>query len=171
MDYYGEMLARYRNKGLLIDTGLLLLLIVGILDPSRITRFKRTQTFSVEDYDLLKKIVNLFAKLATTPNILTEVSNLLRQLPTESRHDFSRVFTNAIEQVEEHYQPSRELARRSHFPVFGLTDSSIIDSCKGKYLVLTDDLPLSAYLTNLGLDAINFNHLRPLAWEFIHLAT
>ena len=42
--------------------------------------------------------------------------------------------------------------------------SGIAELVKGNYLVLTDDLSLFGYLQNRGIDAINFNHLRPLAW-------
>jgi hypothetical protein len=166
VDYSSEMLSRYRNKGLLVDTGLLLLLLVGALDRDRIERFKRTNAFTAGDYDLLLKIVALFKKVATTPNILTEVSDLLAQLPEEILPAYYKVFTHAVNasEMEEEYTPSRGLAAQSYFTKLGLTDSSIIGTCKGKYLVLTVDLPLFHYLRNSDIDAINFNHLRSLAW-------
>jgi len=48
---------------------------------------------------------------------------------------------------------------------FGLTDSGIVHLVKDQYLVLTDDLNLVRYLQNQGVDVINFNHIRPLAWN------
>jgi hypothetical protein len=165
VDYYSDMLSRYRNKGLLVDTGLLLLFLVGALDRDRIQRFKRTMTFKAEDFDLLGRILALFAKVVTTPSILTEVSNLLGQLPEEILPAQYELFANAVPKMDEMYAPSRELAAQSFFTKFGLTDSSIIEASKGKYLVLTVDFPLFSYLSNAGVDAINFNHLRALAWS------
>ncbi len=164
MDYYSEVLARYKNKGLLVDSSLFLLLVVGLLDPRQIERFKRTQVFDPGAFDLLKRVVRLFARVVTTPNVLTEVSNLLGQLPEEGRERYSSVFADLAGRTEEEYRPSRGLVAHDHFAKFGLTDSSIVDTCKGKYLVLTVDFPLFHYLTNVGIDAINFNHLRGLAW-------
>lgn len=164
MDYYSEMLARYKSKGLLVDSNLLLLLLVGLLDPNRIERFKRTQAFDVDAFELLKRIVELFATVVTTPNVLTEVSNLLGQLPEAAREDSSRLLAELAGRTDEQYRPSRDLVGRHHFAKFGLTDSSVIESCRGRYLVLTVDLPLFHYLINTGVDAINFNHLRSAAW-------
>ena len=62
------------------------------------------------------------------------------------------------------YSSSASLATAPLFKKFGLTDSGIADLVKGKDLVLTDDLSLFGYLQNLGIDAINFNHIRSLAW-------
>ena len=164
MDYFNEMLSRYRTKGLLVDTNLLLLLVVGFLDPSYIERFKRTQAFAIEDFHLLTKMVAFFTRIVTTPNVLTEASNLLGQLPEEGREEFSLVFARLARRAEEDFTPSSELVAQLHFAKFGLTDSSIIETCKGKYLVLTVDLPLFGYLTHTGIDAINFNHIRSLNW-------
>jgi len=164
LDYYSEMLARYRNRGLLVDTSLLLLFLVGVLDPGRIERFKRTKSFTIEDFGVLKRMVLFFTRVVTTPNILTEVSNLLRQLPEGTREESSSVFSKAVDKINEEYTSSRDLAAQNHFPKFGLTDSSIIETCRLRYLVLTVDLPLFAFLTNSGLDAINFNHIRTWTW-------
>ncbi len=76
-DYYIELLKKYYSKGILIDTNLLLIFIIGMCDKNYIATFKRTKTFSSEDYDILFHILQPFCKIITTPNILTEVSNHL----------------------------------------------------------------------------------------------
>ncbi len=159
MDYYADLLNAYRRKGLLIDSNLLLLLFVGACDRTRINKWKRTKMFTPEDFDLLRGILDRFETFVTTPNILTEVSNLLGQLPGDARNFYSQ-FSAAIEALEEHFISSRSLTSHGFFPKFGLTDTGIIEETRGKYLVLTVDLPLYAYLKNTGADAINFNDLR-----------
>lgn len=42
--------ARYRQKGILVDTNILLLWFVGAVNRDRISQFKRTQKFSPEDF-------------------------------------------------------------------------------------------------------------------------
>jgi len=164
MDYINELIGRYQNKGLLIDTNLLLLYFVGAYDPERIPRFKRTMSFTVDEFWLLAKFYSTFNKVITTPNILTEVSNLLGQLSEDLRQSFYTEFAKRIPDFEEHYTTSARVSAADHFIRFGLTDSGIADLVQGNYLVLTDDLRLARYLENRQIDVINFNHLRPLTW-------
>ena len=67
---------------------------------------------------------------------------------------------SCIERFEERFTPSRELARQPHFLKFGFTDTGIVESAKGKFLVLTDDFRLAGYLERREIDVVNFNHLR-----------
>lgn len=164
MDYFEELLHRYRKKGILIDTNLLLLYFVGRYDPNRISRFKRTMIFNIEDFYTLSEIFKFFAKVVTTLNILTEVSNLSNQLPGEIKSSYFSLFAKHLIRLEENYITSIKVSSLKHFKSFGLTDSGIIDLVKDKYLVLTDDLRLTAYLRNAGIDVINFNNIRALNW-------
>ncbi|MBZ5564176.1 MAG: hypothetical protein LAP13_17355 [Acidobacteriia bacterium] len=159
MDYYDELLSSYQRKGLLVDSNLLLLLVVGACDRNRISKWKRTMMFTPEDFDLLVAVIGRFETVVTTPNILTEVSNFLGQLPGEARNFYAQ-FSAGIEKLDEHFILSRSLSSLSSFPKLGLTDTGIIEEARGKYLVLTADLPLYAFLVNAGTDAINFNDLR-----------
>ena len=71
------LIGKYRNVGVLVDTNILLLHVVGSTNKQRITQFKRTrERFTIEDFDLLQRILCLFSKVTTTQSILTEVSNL-----------------------------------------------------------------------------------------------
>lgn len=164
MEYFIELIGRYKAKGLLIDTNLLLLYFIGTYDPDRIPRFKRTMGFTVDEFHLLDAIFTNFDKVITTPNILTEVSNLSGQLSSDLRTYFYSDFAKRIPKLDEQYISSAKISSSAHFNKFGLTDSGIVDTVKGNYLVLTSDLNLFGYLQNLGIDAINFNHIRQLAW-------
>jgi hypothetical protein len=164
MEYAVELIGRYRTKGLLIDTNLLLLYFVGMYDQDRIPRFKRTKAFTIDEFLLLATVFESFDTIITTPNILTEVSNFSGQLPKDLHSYFFSDFATRIPILVERYTDSGAISASAHFNKFGLTDSGIVDTVKGKHLVLTDDLALFGYLTNLGIDAINFNHIRALAW-------
>jgi hypothetical protein len=164
MEYINELVARYQNKGLLIDTNLLLLYFIGAHDPDRIPKFKRTMAFTIDEFWFLVKFLEIFDKLVTTPNVLTEVSNLSGQLAEDLRGPFYSDFASRIPSLEEHYVTSVDASSLAQFNKFGLTDSGIVQLVKDEYLVLTDDLRLVGYLQNRGIDVINFNHIRPLAW-------
>jgi len=53
-----NLLKKYYKKGIIIDTNILLLYLVGRVNRDRIARFKRTATFLPEDYDLLLELTH-----------------------------------------------------------------------------------------------------------------
>lgn len=162
-EYLNGLIAKYRTRGVLIDTNLLILYFVGEFNPARISTFSRTKKFSVDDYNWVRTIVNCFAKKVTTPNILTEVSNLSGKFEEGLRHQFFRQMQEQFELLDETYLPSKDTAASVIFPRLGLTDAVISEVANEKYLVLTDDLQLALYLGSINADVINFNHHRSLS--------
>ena len=82
-DHLEQLLIEYRTEGVIVDTNLLLLYVVGAQNPERIGRFTRTDTFTKDDFDLIDRLFGYVETAVTTPSILTEVSNLLGQLPKQ----------------------------------------------------------------------------------------
>ncbi|WP_319418832.1 PIN domain-containing protein [Pleurocapsa sp. FMAR1] len=162
MTEISALLSKYSVKGILIDTNILLLYLIGLVNRDRIPRFKRTAQFIPEDYDLLFQLVNSFQKVITTPNILTEVNSLANQLGEPERSQCLNIFAGLIAGISEQCLDSGSVAKHELFARFGLTDCAIMYLAKDKYLVLTDDLKLSLHLKAQGIDAINFNNLRTL---------
>ena len=154
----------FRSRaGLLIDSNILTLYIVGLYDVKRIAEFKRTKGFySGDDFLLLKNFIALFDnRLITTPHILAEVSNLLEG--TRYQHGpLLNSLATYMNIVQEIYIPSREVIHQQPllFTRFGLSDIIAGELVKQNYLLLTDDLDFSAYLRNRGMPVINFNNLR-----------
>ncbi len=166
MNHFKEIINNYRNKGILIDSNLLLLYFIGKYNYSLIQRFKRTQKYVIEDYLFLTSVIEFFTKrIITTPNILTEVSNLSGNLENELKTRYFSEFAKQLELLSEFYTPSQDISKLEHFKNYGLTDSGVINLVRGKYLVLSDDLPLVSYLQSKYIDAINFNHLRTINWD------
>lgn len=164
MNHITELIVRYRNSGILIDTNILLCYLVGLVDPKRIPLFKRTAQFVVEDFALLSTLLGYFKRIVTTPNILAEVNSLSQQLKEPDHTKLFDMFSKQIQVLDEHYVESRIVAEREEFTRLGLTDSGIVDLSPTKYLVLTDDFRLSNYLSKKGVDVINFNHIRVAGW-------
>ena len=159
-EYLKKLFYKYKNKGLLIDTNLLLVYFVGSYDRNLIGNFKRTITFTIEDFEKLQRAFIFFDKIVTTPNILTEVNSLSNQLPENIKLKYFDKIKDQISRLEENYVESKVVCELTHFPKFGLTDTGIINLVKDNYLVLTDDFRLVNYLEKIEVDVINFNHLR-----------
>ena len=92
-DFWQSLFSRYRRQGILIDTNILLLYFVGTVNRERISQFNRTEKFTPEDYDILQSMMQQFQKIVTTPNILTEVSNLINQIKEPERSQCFLIFT------------------------------------------------------------------------------
>jgi rRNA-processing protein FCF1 len=161
-DHVAALVQRYRSYGILVDTNVLLLYFIGSFDRALIGRFKRTEKYSLDDFDLLVWLVSRFDRLVTTPNVLSEVNSLSSQLGEPAKTEYFRHFSAKISFLAETYVVSAEAAQLDQFPKLGLTDSGIVQLVKGKYLIVTDDLRLCGFLAKAGIDALNFNHLRPI---------
>ena len=149
---------------MLVDTNLLVLLLVGRVNTERIRNFKRTQDFTVDDFHLLQRLVMWFGTpLFATPHVLSQVSDLTN-LPGPEGPSIRRLFQTTVELIEEQYDAARTLVQNPLFKRFGLGDASIAAVCERNVLVLTADVQLHVALEVLGLDALNFNHVRPLQW-------
>jgi len=163
-DHIFRLVSKYKNKGLLIDTNLLLVYFIGSYDRRRLSTFKRTIKYSLDDYAIITTFVEHFRVLVTTPHILTEVGNLSNALPDEFKENYYQEFKKQVTVLNEIYEPSIKICDCECFGRLGLTDSCITLLSKGKYLVFTDDLPLSSHLRSLNVDVLNLNHIKSKSW-------
>ena len=164
--YIASLIIKYKTGNLLVDTNLLILYLVGRFNPQRISSFKRTQSYTLEDFLALKSLVSHFNSILTTPNILTEVSNLSFKLNEQFQFQLFPSFHKLIASLNEEYVNSIAASEQESFNRFGLTDSIIVELAKRDCLILTDDFPLFGYLQSHRIDAINFNHIRSERWLF-----
>jgi acyl-CoA synthetase (AMP-forming)/AMP-acid ligase II len=142
-----------------------LLLFIGSYDRELISRFKRTQIFTVEDFDLLVDIVASCGGLVTTPHILAEVSNLSGQLEDDRRSRYFAVFAKLVNQLGERSVPASTAVAHPIFRRLGLTDAAVATLVQGEPIaVLTVDFDLWAHLSAAGVAAYNFNHVRVSGW-------
>lgn len=135
------IISKYHAQGILLDTNLLLAFCIGAVNPQYISRFKRTRAYIAEDFTLLSQLMKRFTMCVTTPNILTEVSNLANSLPGEYHVKFQQIFSQLVPTFLEEYQESKQLVTHRELLKFGLTDAGIITLVKDRFLVVTDDFP------------------------------
>ena len=160
----GALIAKHRAKGVLVDANLLVLFLVGHISKRRILEFKRTQNFTIEDFDTLSRLIGWFGKLVATPHVLSQVSDLT-DMPGKDLARIRGLFSSLVEQMEEPYDASKVLVAQPLFTRLGLTDAAIATVCSRGVLVLTADLNLQLALQQRGADALNFNHVRTLGWR------
>lgn len=163
-DHVEHLLIEYRTEGVLVDANLLLLYVVGTYDPRWIERFKRTSEYTIDDFELLDRLLAQFQTAVTTPPILTEVSNLLGHLDEQPRRACTVLLRRLIQELEEVHRPSEEVSEHPFFVRFRLTDTGLAEVAAGSYLVVTDDFPLYHALGNDEQAVLNFNHIRTANW-------
>jgi hypothetical protein len=151
------LLSKYKNKGIFVDTQLLIPYLVGLADIKLLGKTKLSSNVDENDFILISEIIEHFDTKITTPNILTETSDLLGE-----ENDFQEILKEYIKSTKEVFLPSFGLSGKEPFTSFGLADTSIIESCRNSYLVFTDDSDLYGYLAGHKIDTIKFSYLRML---------
>ena len=147
--------------GIYIDTNLLVLLVVGLTGPTLISKHRRTQEFTVDDYDLLVAVVDRSGKVFVTPNTLTEACNLLAQHAEPERSQLLSKLKNLVEESSETVISSEDAANHGEFLRLGLTDAVLLEAVSPETPLVTVDLKLYAAALAGGKEAaINFNHSR-----------
>ncbi|MBP0019554.1 MAG: hypothetical protein J7647_18630 [Cyanobacteria bacterium SBLK] len=158
--YVNYVLSQYRSQGIIIDSNIFILWVVGTVNPKRISQFKRTKIFFPEDYTLLLKFMSEFSSFITMPSILTEVNGFINQIAEPEKTLALNVLAQIINRLTEIYIKSQQISQVQSCNKFGLTDCGILEACLNRYLVLTNDLRFLDYLKKQSIDAINFQDLR-----------
>lgn len=145
--------------GFFIDTSLLVLLVVGNVNPDLIAKHRRLDGYTVADYKALLELVNLADRVFVTPNTLTEASNLLGQHGEPERSLLMAGLRVLIEGSTEIVIPSARASANTAFPSLGLTDSVLLEAVSEEMPLVTADTQLYSLATAKGQYA---------AWDFLN---
>ena len=157
--YIAHLVDQYRERGVVVDTNLMVLIIVGTYDINKIESFRATRKYSPAIYNAVIEIVHHFPSRYTTPNIFTEVDNLSKQVDKTEWEAISFALNTIIATLMEVPTPTIHLASHPLHCSVGITDCSILNLAAEGMLVLTDDLPLSSQVRAMGRDVINVSNL------------
>lgn len=147
--------------GFFIDTNLLVLLVVGNVNPDLIAKHRRLDGYNVADYEALLELFNLVDRVLVTPNTLTEASNLLGQHGEPERSLLMEGLRVLIEGSTEIVIPSARASTNAAFPSIGLTDSVLLEAVSEERPLLTVDEQLYSLATTKGqYTAWNFQNER-----------
>ncbi len=157
-------LLQHASRGLLIDTNLFLLYIVGIFDRKFISRFKGTNMYSEADFELVQKLARQFHRIVTTPYVIAELSNLSR-VREPLRRKYFACLVEVLREAREVHIEKEALFRYDVLPFIGFTDASLLETARrGRYCVLTDDEPSIGPLLEYGCEVATLKSLRGTEW-------
>ena len=143
--------------GFIVDTNLLVLLVVGNVNPDLIAKHRRLDGYTVADFKVLLELVNLVDRVFVTPNTLTEASNLLGQHGEPERSLLMEGLRALIEGSEEIVISSAQASANSVFPSLGLTDAALLEAVSEERPLVTVDARLYSLASTKGQNA---------AWDF-----
>lgn len=149
-----EFVAKHRQRGALFDANLLLVYIVGKAGRHLLQHSGRTKQYA-DEFPYIERLFESFAKVYTTPNVLTEVSNLGKKLGSP----FFTALAKAIYVMDERYCESKTAATSKGFNSFGLTDSALLNIGR-EVLIVTADSPLHYFLRSNNIDSANYANLK-----------
>lgn len=156
-----HLISKYKKEGVILDTNLLLLYLIGSYDVDYICQFKRTCMYDVNDFRWLRNFIHNFDSVIVTPQVLGELWNFVEKIRKDRFSRFLDVTIPRLIGLCEHYIEKELIIEETCFRYVGVTDTSLI--CSGKQrkcLVITDDLRSYSYYLSNGVEAININHLR-----------
>ena len=157
---------KHASRGILVDTNLLLLFLIGIFGENHIKEFKKIQKYSIEDFNIVNNIIRRFSRINVTPQILAEISNLSKQMYKSNLKQYFLYLIDRIRRSKEIYINKNDLLLVPELlPKYGFTDLSILESAKvTKCLVFTDDFQLVGFLRKKKVVVINLNEIRTELW-------
>lgn len=151
------------KKAVTIDTNLLVLLIVGLTNTTYILRHKRlTPTYNAQHFALIYRLLSEAPRVLCTPHILTEASNLLRQIREPMRSEIMTTYGRFIQSAEEPTIPAKGVAQSPNFIRLGLTDAALLSLDPSEIRLLTVDHDLHIACSQRGFDVLN---LTPYFYE------
>ncbi|MEB2776751.1 PIN domain-containing protein [Algoriphagus sp. NG3] len=143
-----------------IDTNALILLVVGLIDKSLISTHKRTSIFESIDFENLTFLIGSLERILTTPNVLTEVDNLLNNFQKGHRWTYYQVLKELISKSTERFIESKSNLESQAFFDLGLTDSGVLEICKECDFLITGDSKLADYANAYGIKVIDLKKIR-----------
>ncbi len=165
--WLAALVAKHARKGVLVDANLLVVYCIGSCGQGLIKQAKPTKQYTVLDFQLLEDLLGRFSTIITTPNILTEVSNLVGRVRDDIREmTCGMIKGQAFTIFDERYVATKTACESSIFARLGLSDAVMATLAEENILVLTNDLDLKLHLEYRGNDVIHYDSmLRPLTFE------
>jgi len=139
-----------------IDSCLLVLLIVGSTNPKYIAKHKNLYpVYNERHFETLLTFLKLTSSVVCTAHILTETSNLLRQIGDPIRTEIMDVFRTFILQSREIRVDGVIASNAPTFIRLGLTDAAIVSLDPDEIAILTVDHDLHIAASTVGFEVLN----------------
>ena len=145
----------------IVDTNLTVLLIVGSASRDYIRMHRRFQKYTEDDFDVLGELINQFDDIITVPHVLSETSNLIRQVVGQAHRLILARFQVFVETVVELPIASLIGCQRLEFRRLGLADSVLLHVCSldlagTRPTLVTVDGVLADTASSLGFSVVDY---------------
>jgi hypothetical protein len=148
------------RPGLLLDTNLLLLYLVGIARSGDIGSHKRLKMFERRHFEILLDLIQPYKNVAVTPHCLAEVWNMIGEqsnafdLDRAQLIEFARGF---VAEAIEVYEPAKQLVERDEIRWLGIADVSQLSAALERGFAMTSaDGRLCHQAMALGIETHHF---------------
>jgi len=139
-----------------IDSNIFILFLVGQINENKIKNYTRNSIYSKEDYYFLINILSKYDRIITSPNILTEVDNILNRITGDDKYRYLAIVKNIYKQTIEKYLETESVSQNWFFDILGITDSAIIIMARECDLLISADSALCDYAKSLGIETFDF---------------
>ena len=174
LDDIRRYIRKYQPDGLIVDTNILILFLVGSYDINQIEKLKvlnnSDKKYSIDDFKLLKELFEYFKKIIIIPQVIAELSNLSITgggVNGNKLNDYLQIVIKFLKRAEERHQQTNCLwgMELSVIGKYGFTDMTLFELSKQtKMQILTDEMPLYVYSQN-KIPIIKFGHIKNQAFQ------
>lgn len=139
---------------------MLVLFVIGSVDPKLLGVAKRVKEYRPSDYDLIYTYVALFSEVVLLPNIVSEASNLLDHLKGERRELCMERLALLVKGSSERYVASDYAMEQPEYMALGVADAAILCALERDTYLLTADNELYLAALYRNCEAQHFQELR-----------
>jgi hypothetical protein len=159
-----DLVRRHRHSGILVDTNLLVMYVVGSLYPTLIKDFRGKKAYDEADFAVLATFLGRFDKIIVAAAVLAETTNLLDRLQGRRRDAVFQYLAARLpsELFEERWIGMGQVVTTHGFVRFGFADATVEELGVAGAPVLTDDFDLYHHLLTRQVEAFNFTQIRPI---------
>jgi len=140
-----------------------LVLVVGSVAPDLLGATPHLKQFEPESLLVLEAFVLRFRSITITPHVATETSHFIKKISGADGKLVKAKFVELLHGIRERSIPSRTAAARDEFAWLDLADCTLLEGSGAGDTLLSTDAVLVNRRLELGLPAVNFNHLREQA--------
>jgi rRNA-processing protein FCF1 len=143
-------------RDVIIDTNIFILFLAGQINENKIKNYTRNSLYTKEDYYFLLNILSNYDRIITSPNILTEVDNILNRITGEDKYKYLILVKTIYKQTIEKYIKTETISRNWYFDTLGITDSAILMMAKESELLISGDSSLCDHAKSLNIKTFDF---------------
>lgn len=151
-------------REVLLDTNVFILLLIGQIKPENISGHKRTSVYNKDHFDYLLGLISNFDHILISPNVATEVDNLLNNFTGDEKYMYLSLTRHIFKTSIEKYIQTSQVVEQWHYDTLGVTDSAILMMAQNCDLLISGDSELCDYAKSFGIEVFDFK-------EYVNFST